>query len=435
MDKCVVRRAIKETGTEKIIGYELFFQSGSDDLYAQSENAAADTISDFFMNNSHKIFRDKKIFITLTPSLLFRNIARVFDKEKVVIQIEDNLIVHPLAMPIIKKYFNEGYTFAINDFQFTPKYLSFVEYVEYIRLKISDDMSQAELSSAANIIHMAKGFHKKCVATDLNTKTAYDKAIELGMDYLEGAYIAETLTKKADKVTYMQGNFFQLVAAVAKDEPDMAEIESIVSRDAGLTYAILKIVNSAYFALRRRTASIRQALVTLGIGQLRQWVYMLSFRQDASDGAEEMLKLSFLRANFAQELSQYVANCPLTKTEAYMMGMFSTLDFMVDAPLDELLAEIPINDEIKEALIRGEGGAGKLYQLVVCYEQADWKTCKVLAEELDVQISVLSQTYINCVEEVNSIWDNLTTDFPRPDEEKVFSEQSGGRQKIEDALR
>lgn len=417
MEKCVVRRAIKEAGTEKIIGYELFFQNDSDDLYAQSESVAADTISDFFMNNSHKIFRDKKIFITLTPSLLFRNIARVFDKDKVVIQIEDNLIVHPLAMPIVKKYYNEGYVFAINDFQFTPKYLSFLEYAEYVRLKVGENLSEQEIKSIENILQMAKGFKKKCVATDLDTKGAYDQALALGMDYLEGAYIAETLTTKAEKITYMQGNFFQLVAAVAKDEPDMVEIEAIVSRDAGLTYAILKLVNSAYFALRRRTASIRQALVTLGIGQLRQWVYMLSFRQDESDGSEEMLKLSFLRANFARDLSQYVADCPITKTEAYMMGMFSTLNYMVDASLEELLAEIPINAAIKDALLTGEGGAGKLYQLIICYENADWKKCRVLADDLDVKISILSQTYINCVEEVNSIWDNLTTDFPRPDED------------------
>ena len=100
-----------------------------------------------------------------------------------------------------------------------------------------------------------------------------------------------------------------------------------------------------------------------------------------------------------------------------MMGMFSTLNYMVDAPLEELLAEIPINAAIKDALLTGEGGAGKLYQLIICYENADWKKCRVLADDLDVKISILSQTYINCVEEVNSIWDNLTTDFPRPDED------------------
>lgn len=435
MEKCVVRRAIKEATTEKIAGYELFFQSGSDDLYQQADTAALDAISEFFMNNSNKIFKDKQIFITLTPSLLFRNTAHLFEKDKVVIQIADNLVIHPLAMPLVKKYYGEGYKLAINDFKFSPKYFSFLEYAEYIRLKVSENMTENELTSLENIVSMAKGFNKKCIATDLDTEGAYETALKLGVDYLEGAYIAETLVTKADKVTYMQGNFFQLIVAVAKEAPDMAEIEEIVSRDAGLTFTLLKLVNSAYFALRRRTASIRQALMTLGIGQLRQWVYMLSFNKDDSDGNEEMLKLSFLRATFAQEIAVRLPDCPVGKTEAYMMGMFSTLDYMVDAPLEELLAEIPINDDIKKGLLTGEGDAGKLFKLVISYENADWKTCTQIAVESGLKISDLSQIYINCVEEVNSIWENLTTDFARPDEPKSFDDiKEASGQHIEDVL-
>lgn len=435
MDKCVVRRAIKAAETEKIIGYELLFQGGTDALYEQSETAAADAISEFFMNNSHKIFSNKKLFVTFTPSLLFRNTARVFEKDKVVIQIEDNLIVHPLAMPMVKKYYSEGYKFAINDFQFSPKYFAFLDYADYIRINITEDASEHELSSLENIIRMTKGFGKKCIATGLDSQAAYENALKLGVDYLEGTYIAETLTDKVDKVAYMQGNFFSLVVAVANDEPDIAEIEEIVSRDAGLTYALLKLVNSAYFALRKRTASIRQALMTLGIGQLRHWVYMLSFRQEESDGFEEILKLSFLRAMFAQELVPYIDDCPIAKSEAYMMGMFSTLDYMVDATLEELLAEIPVDDQIKAALLRGEGVAGQLQQLVVCYEKADWKECNRLSAELGINVSVLSQVYINCVESVNSIWENLTTEYERSGEEKGYSKDDAGKIHLEDILR
>ena len=170
MEKCVVRRAIKEAKTEKIVGYELFFQSGSDDLYQQTETGALDAISEFFMNNSGKIFKDKQIFITLTPSLLFRNTARLFEKDKVIIQVGDNLIIHPLAMPLVKKYHGEGYKLAINDFQFSPKYFSFLEYADYVRLEVGENMTEQEISSVNNIMDMARGFGKKCIATGLDTK-------------------------------------------------------------------------------------------------------------------------------------------------------------------------------------------------------------------------------------------------------------------------
>ena len=99
-----------------------------------------------------------------------------------------------------------------------------------------------------------------------------------------------------------------------------------------------------------------------------------------------------------------------------MMGMFSTLDYMVNAPLSELLSEIPIPDEIKEALLEGTGTAGALQRLVVSYENADWKTSKECAETLGIPSAGLAQIYVDCAEEVNGIWQSLMTDMERPAE-------------------
>lgn len=438
MDRCVVRQAIKETTTGDIIGYELLFQGSDDSFYDEPETSAADMIANFLMNNSNKFVSEKKMFITFTPSLLFRNTAKMFEPGKVIIQIEDNLIVHPLAAPFIQKYCDQGYTFAINDFQFSQKHMQMLEYAKYIRINLSKeyiDNLEKEERSIRNIVSMAQGTGKKCIATGVNSKELYDYAVDLKVDYLEGNYVAKTLAQKVDKIQYMQGNFFQLMVAVADDEPDMSEIEAIVSRDAGLTYALLKLVNSAYFALRRRTASIRQALVTLGITQLRQWVYMLSFDQKNGNNSEELLKISFLRATFASELVNYIQNCPINKTDAYLMGMFSTLEYMVNASEEEILSEIPVNPIVKEALITKEGVPGQVFQLLLAYEQADWKQSKKISEELGLPTYLLAQTYIDCVNVVNEIWNGLTTDFDRPEERRFMNfDDPDGKEHLEDIL-
>ena len=440
MDRCVVRQAIKETMTGNIIGYELLFQGSDDSFYDEPETSAADMISNFLMNNSNKFVSDKIMFITFTPSLLFRNTPKMFEPDKVIIQIEDNLIIHPLATPFIKKYCELGYQFAINNFQFSQKYMEMLEYAKYIRIKLSQaETTETERGkkSVENIVSMAQGTGKKCIATGVNTKEVYDYAVKLKVDYLEGNYVAKTLASKVDKVKYMQGNFFQLMVAVSEEEPDMEEIEQIVSRDAGLTYALLKLVNSAYFALRRRTASIRQALVTLGITQLRQWVYMLSFDSKGTDSSsEELLKISFLRATFASELVGYIKDCPINKTDAYLIGMFSTLEYMVNATEEEILEEIPVSAEVKNALVTQEGTAGKIYSLLLAYERADWKQSKKLSESLGVPTYLLAQTYIDCVDEVNEIWKGLTTEYERPGEERRFMhfDDSDDREHLEDVL-
>lgn len=409
IDRYVVRQPIKELETGKVIGYEVMFQNDGDGLFNQSDMVAADTISNFLLQNNDKLMNDKLTFLTCTPTLLFRNAPKILGNDKVIIQIDDSIIINPLSNAFIQKYLKEGYRFAIVDFQFMPKYFSSLEYTDYVKISISTSSGLKPKSELENIVNMIKGLGKKCIATGLNSEDGYKLAREIGADFLQGSYIAESMITKTNKLEFLQGNFFQLVIEISKDEPDVEEVESIISRDATLTYGILKLVNSAYYALRKRTSSVRQAIMTLGIEQLRQWVYLLSFHDNALDPAmEEILKLSFTRAMLAAELSKKIPEWPLGRNDAYMMGMFSTLEYMIDAPIEEILADIPLEEEIKVALTKKEGVCGTLYKLLLAYEKAEWKDSKRYAGELKLPSQALAQTYLDCVDEVNNIWKKLT---------------------------
>ena len=409
MDNCVVRQAIKELRTDKIIGYELMVQENEDSLYnASSDNVAANAMVAFLSENSNRIFKEKMTFMTFTPSLLFRNTPKIFDKDKIVIQIEDNIVIHSLATILISKYRAEGYCFAINDFQFTPKYFSMLEYVDYIKLDISKVEGETQIRSVTNVVEMAHGFQKQFIATGVNSQEVYDLAQSLGVDYVEGSYISGVTTTKTSRVDFMQGNLYQLIIEITKEEPDVEVLEEIVSRDAALTYALLKMANSAYFAVRHETTSVHQALVRVGISQLKQWIYLLSFEENGQDStSEELLKTSFMRANFSSMLVKKMRNFEINSSDAYLMGMFSTLEYMIAAPLEDILHEIPIVEAVKRGLIAKEGKVGMLYELILCYEKADWGEIKRLSGELGLHTNEMAQMYMECVEEVNDIWDNV----------------------------
>ena len=173
MEKIIARQLIKKTDTSEIIGYELLVQSDAESLYNSSvDSAAANAMTAFLTENSSKIFRDRKTFMTFTPMLLFRNTPKIFDKDMIMIQIEDNVVIHPLASILIEKYREEGYHFAINDFQFIPKYFSMLEYVDYIKVKVTGEEEDRERRSLENVVEMAHGFGKEVIATSINTKEA-----------------------------------------------------------------------------------------------------------------------------------------------------------------------------------------------------------------------------------------------------------------------
>lgn len=409
MDTKVVRQPIISINKE-LLGYEILYQEDASSLYNQADTQAANAIEDFLLEfDSNRFLEGRTAFLTFTPNLLLKNIPRMFQPEKLVIQIEDNSIVHPLAQKIIYRYKKQGYKIAVKGFEFSPRYFALLDIVDIIKL----DFANAE-ASQKSIADIGASFQKMIIAYNVNTTAAYERAVDLGCKYLQGTVVAEAMSSKVRRMDHMQSNFFQLVVAVTKEEPDVDDIAEIISRDVTLAFSLIKLVNSAYFALRNKARSVKQALVVLGLGQLKQWVYLLSFKQNDGQFSAELMKMSFLRANFCAELSEYVHDLPISKSEAYLMGMFSTLGLLMEVPLEDALGELPISEEVKLALLTGEGRCGELYHLIGSYEKASWEEVSMRAHALGVPENVITQKYFECVEYVNQIWDELMS--PAPEE-------------------
>ena len=406
--KYIVRQPIKDL-QGKILGYEIRY-AGEDKAYDGGERgndfAAADMIYSFLTQNAGKALKDGVNFMTFTTNLLMKQAPRLFTPGDLVIQVDDSVIIHPLALRFVERYAQNGYKVAVNEFQFSPRYISLLDKFDYIKINFKTTSD----SAIRSIVEMAHGMGKKCVATCVDDEDLYQKTFVMEVDAMEGRYVAEQMFTAVHSSGYLQSNFFRLMVAITKDEPNVEEIEQIIAMDATLTYSLLRIVNSAYFALRNRATDVHQAIVALGLSQLRQWIYLLGTADaqgelDASQ--EEMLKLSLTRATFASELMKYAKDMPISRNDAYLMGMFSTLTYLIAAPMEEILADIPVAQPVKDALINHEGRCGVLYDLVINYGRADWAAIGEQAKELGLPEDQLADIYFRCVEEVNRIWQQL----------------------------
>ena len=407
-ERYIVRQPVKNEKNQ-IIAYEILYY-GENQAYGNSDEssnefAVADTVYSFLMHNVEKSLTDAVHFMTFTTTLLMKKTPALFPKEKLVIQIDDSVVIHPLALRFVQQYARDGYKIAVNEFQFAPRYLSLIDFIDYIKMNVKTTTG----ASAENIVNLARSMNKKVIATNVDNKELYDTALRLRVDAMEGSYVAKQLATKAHSSGYLQSNFFRLMVAVVKEEPDMEEIEQIIAMDATLTYGLLRVANSAYFTTNKIT-TIRQGLVTLGISQLKQWIYLLSTtnaNDEIDETAEEFLRLSFMRGSFCSELMRYAKNMPISRSDAYLMGMFSTLEHLIDAPMEEILSTVPIADEIKAAILNHEGRCGMLFDLVLSYEEADWEKITRHAEELGIPAHTLTTVYFNCTESVNATWKQI----------------------------
>lgn len=397
----IVKQPI-HNGKNELYAYEILYVEDEKIGAPSGDAVAAYAIETLLMQfQSEGFLEDKVAFVNLTPGLLLRNVPQTFDPEKLVIQIDEDVLLNQLAMKLVRKYRKQGYKVALKGFEFNSRYLSALDYVDMIKINF-----KLGTISKDSIVEIAEGLGKDIIAFNIDDEKAYDVAQRLKVQYMQGTYIGTMLPEKVHRMEHLQSNFFQLVISVTKEEADFVEIEELISRDVTLTYALLKLVNSSYFALRNNVESVHQALVILGLGQLRQWIYLLSFQSD-TDIPSEFIKISFMRANFCAELLPLAKDVPISRSEAYLMGMFSTLGSLLDVTLEEALGELNISEHVVQALLTQEGQAGLLYNLVLFYEQGNWVGMSNNAEALDIPVHVISQKYFECVDMVNEIWNSL----------------------------
>ena len=186
-NKFIVRRPIKNTAS-RVIGYEILYH-GENALYGKEEPAkeakvnefaVADTIYSFLTQNAERV-KGSVNFMTFTTTLLMKKVPHLFDKDDLVIQIDDSVIVHPLAMHFVQMYKKEGYRIAVNDFHFAPRYVALIDQIDYIKL----DFKSMNDESLANLIEIGSGMGKHCVACNVDTEELYQKALSLGVTELE----------------------------------------------------------------------------------------------------------------------------------------------------------------------------------------------------------------------------------------------------------
>ncbi len=404
MQTYIVKQPVHDKDNN-LFAYEILYRENPDDTQVESDDAiAANAIENLLPRLSDQDFFDgKDVLLTFTEPLLQKDIPSIFDANTLILELEYEVLLNSDALNLIRKYKEKGYRISLMEFQFNPRYITMLDEVDFIKLNMKIPSTSTE-----SIAAIARELNIKTIGFNVDDKRTFDYAKKLEVDYLQGQYIGTMIPEKVNNLEHLQSNFFQLMAAVTEREPDLDKIEELVARDVTLTYALLKLVNSAFFGFRNKIQSVHQAMVVLGVNQLRQWIYLLSFRRD-ENAPEEFIKLSFMRGQFCAELFDYAKDMPIVKSEAYLLGMFSTMDYILNVPMEEALQHLAISDDIKVALLKQEGRCGVLYKMVLAYERGDWPVINECAEELEMPTAIITEKYFECLEMVNNIWDGLMT--------------------------
>jgi EAL and modified HD-GYP domain-containing signal transduction protein len=150
-----------------------------------------------------------------------------------------------------------------------------------------------------------------------------------------------------------------LLALLATDA-DSRELELLLKQDPALSFHLLKLVNSAAFAVNTTITGYAQAIAVLGRRQLQRWLQLLLYARGGVDGLPNLLlPLAALRAGQLEMLCKRDGGDRDEQDLAFMTGAFSLLDRLLGMPMMEILAGLPLPGHVAAALLGREGVLGQ----------------------------------------------------------------------------
>jgi len=351
-----------------VYAYELLFRSGDTGTANVTDGNAASSqvmISAFLDIGIENITDNHLSFINLTRDFIVGQLPLPMPPETVVLEILEDIEVDEELLNALKIFSKQGYTIALDDYVFTEDKTPLFDIIDIIKI----DFLECDKDRLASEVKRLKIHGVKLLAEKVETQEEFELCKALGFDYYQGYFISKPKVIKGQSLKPNRISLMKILAIMQSPDCKIDELEKIISQDVSISYKILRIINSALYNLKREIESIRQAIVLLGLKTIRDWLTVVMMT-DIDDKPPELIFQCLQRAHMMQSLSEAAG---INKDTGFTTGLFSSLDALMDQPMDKVLDSLPLAEEITQALLKREGKLGELLEAVLHYERGEWQ--------------------------------------------------------------
>ncbi len=380
---------------QHVFGYELLYRSGLNNYYdaANDDSATASLLTSSFLSIGIDAITGGKVgFINFTDALLRSGTVLLFPKETLGIELSNSIPVDDEVFQICADLRKEGYRLILDDFDVDQPASPLLEIADIIKVDFLDDsktgqMPASEITSRENVT---------CLAKRVETTELFDRAVDLGYDLFQGYFFAKPVIMSGKELCAHQVSYLSMLREINQPQLDFDRLETIIKRDVALSYKLLGYINSPFFGLPNTIRSIRHALGMLGLLKAKRWLSLLVLSSIGSDKTEELIVNCLIRAKFFELIAPKVGheeNAP----ELFMLGLFSMIDALLDAPMAEILESLPLSEHLKNALLGKPGRYSDVFQLLVNYERGDWDLVCAYLEKVSLQNVDLPKYFLEAI--------------------------------------
>jgi EAL and modified HD-GYP domain-containing signal transduction protein len=345
----VSRRPVLDR-TLRTVGFELIFQDGT---------AGTETWQGELNSQRHPAY------LSVTAQYLIEREPLPLDPTGVVLELAPVPSIEGRLLDRLARLRRAGFGIVLDDFSYDTELDPLLAHADVAKL----DVVRLGQHETLHEIETLRGKNIRTLAEGIDTEDVFEVFRDAGVDLFQGLFYERPNLVSGAALPVGHGAALGALQQLQSRGADFDALEEIIRRDVALSYRLLRHVNSSFFGLPRTVGSIREALMLLGTRAVRQWAVALVL-SGLEHRPHALLATALVRARTCElVLAPYDRE---GASQGFTAGLFSLLDAILGAPMDDVLAELPLAQEVAAAITDHEGVAGKALAKTIAYERGDF---------------------------------------------------------------
>ncbi len=346
---------------------------------------------------------DKEVFVEVSNISLF---SEINDKckaphKKIVLLLDGETPMEDRYVDRIAALRKDGFRFAMRKLAVSrfEEYRQILNQMDYIFLNHKKiDITKAKLYFSRVYPNI------KLVAINVDAQEEYDSLKEGGgYDLYEGEFFRMPVKQGVEELAPLKVNYLELIRVVNDADFELTDAAQVIERDPALVISLLEMVNR--MTVNSGITSVKHAAAMLGQRELKKWINTAATKELCVDRPTELMRLSMIRARFAENLAP-VFNRANLSSELFLMGLFSVLDVILEKPMTEALDMVKVSKEIRAALLQKDGPFAGVYDFILQYENASWQEVSRQMVIYDIEMADIYKAYVDALKWYRDLFAN-----------------------------